>query len=189
MLRNRPCFSVVRYSFLEQEDSDIKIFSGSTFSKKAPMEDEEAAEFMRERDNGNIEKAKELGRILAEKVATLSGGGDPALFVEQKKVLYGYACKKVIEANCSSSLLARSAIGAFLKAVQAVSQSDFDTIQDSVAFTKYMLAEKDDETGVGAVFAKLCGDKANASLICEGDKLYSVYCSECTAAYNDIAFV
>ena len=188
MLRNRTFFSVVRFFHQPEEDADIKIFSGS-FASKAKQPDDEAAVFIGEKENGNIDKAKELGRILAEQVLNLSLAEDSAIVVSQKKILYGYVCKKVIEGNCANSVLAQAALGAFLEYIKKVSQSDFDIIQDSVAFTKYLLAEHDRQNTVGSVFAALCQDKNNAELICEGDRLYSEWSADCSKAFDQIAFV
>ncbi|MBP0963394.1 MAG: hypothetical protein J6Q99_03775 [Oscillospiraceae bacterium] len=187
MLRNRLYQSIARCSYLE-EDADIKIFSGSSFSKSRLEEDDEAAIFIRERDNGNIEKAKELGCTLAQRVETLCRQEEPALVAAQKKVLYGYVCKKVLEGRCANSVLARAAIGELLNCLKNASPSDFDLIQDSVAFTKYMLAEKEADQTVGKVFAKLCGDKNNEAFACEGDELYSKYTAECEALFNKVSF-
>ena len=189
LLRNRLYQSICRFSYLEEEDADIKIFSGSPFSKSALAEDDEAAIFIRERDNGNIEKAKELGRTLAQRVEALCSDNDAALVAAQKKVLFGYACKKVVEGRCQNSVLARAALGAFLNGVKNASSADFELIQDSVAFTKYMLAEKDEQETVGNVFAGLCGRKDDDGFICEGNNLYSAYCAECISAYNGVSFV
>ncbi len=187
MLRNRTYFTVVRFWAEPEEDGDIKIFSGSGGYAKA-NEDDGAAEFVRERDNGNLDKAKQLGRLLAQKVRRLWRIGDTPLLHKQKKVLYVYAAAKVIEMHCPSSVLSHAALSEFHRAVQQRSQKDYDSIQDSVAFTKYLLSERSGKEALGSVFAELCGEKGSAALQSRGMSLYYRYTGDCLAAFQQVEF-
>lgn len=173
----------------DEEDTDVKIFSGSGAARIRPTEDDGAAEFVRERDNGNIDKAKQLGKMLARRLRWLWCFGDNTQVSDQKKVLFSYVAVKVIGRQIQSSLLGQAALGEFYRSVKIHSQRDYDKIQDSVAFTKYLLSEqKAAKNAIGGVFAELCGQRDNNALKNKGMQLYYRYTSDCMATCNQIHF-
>ena len=173
----------------EEEDTDVKIFAGSGAVRVQPTEDDGAAEFVRERENGNIDKAKQLGKMLARRLRWLRCFGDSSPILDQKKVLFSYVAVKVIGRQVQSSLLGQAALGEFYRSVQNHSQRDYDKIQDSVAFTKYLLSEqKAAKNAIGGVFAELCGQRENDALQNKGMQLYYRYTSDCMSICNQIHF-
>ena len=142
MLHKRLYPAGTRFFAQPEDDEDVKIFPGSGFARAKKAEDDGAAEFVRERDNGNLEKAKRAGDQMARKMRFLWRPGDTGPLHAQKKVLFAYAAAKAIEKHCHTSVLTQSVLSEFHRAVKAHSQYDYDLIQDSVAFTKYLLSER-----------------------------------------------
>ena len=79
-------------------------------------------------------------------------------------IAVAYAAAKVIEKHCANSVLSHAALSEFHHAVQLRSQKEYEAIQDSVAFTKYLLSERGGKEALGAVFAELCGEKNSLTL-------------------------
>jgi len=189
LLQNRTYPIGTRFLIQPEEDADVKIFGGSASKPDKTAEDDGAAEFVRERDNGNIDRAKQMGRQMAGKITRLWRIGDSTVLRTQKKVLFAYAAAKVIEKHCASSVLSHAALSQFHHAVQLRSQKDYEAIQDSVAFTKYLLSERGGKEALGAVFAELCGEKNNLTLQRKGISLYYRYTGDCLKIFDRAAFV
>ena len=188
MLHRRIYPAGTRFFALPADDEDVKIFPGSGFVGAKKAEDDGAAEFVRERDNGNLEKAKKAGAKMARKLRFLWRPGDSANLHAQKKVLFAYAAAKAIEKHCHTSVLTQSVLSEFHHAVKGHSQRDYDLIQDSVAFTKYLLSERGGKEALGGVFAELCDGKENDKLRCKGVLLYYRYFSDCLMILTKSSF-
>jgi len=188
LLHDRSYPAVSRFAVLPEEDEDVKIFPGSGFFETKKADDDGAAEFVRERDNVNLKKAKKAGDKMARRIRFLWRPGDSALLHAQKKVLFAYAAAKAIEKHCHTSVLTQSVLSEFHRAVKAHSMHDFDLIQDSVAFTKYLLSERSGNDALGSVFAELCGDKTNGKLQRKGVLLYYRYFSDCLMILTKTSF-
>lgn len=184
-----PLNAPVRFFAPPAEDEDIKIYGGPK-AEPAPKrtEDDGAAEFVRERDNGNLQQAKQLGALLSRRLHRLWRFGDTPEELQQKKTLYTFVATKVIGERCPSSLLGQAALAEFGRGVQAISQQDFESIQDSVAFTKYLLSQRKGVDAVGRTFADLCGRKDDTHLQTKGTQLYYRYTSDCLKLYNRFHF-
>ena len=184
-----PNTAPVRFFAPVDEDEDIKIYGGGKVSGAAvPAEDDGAAEFIREKENGNLQRAKQLGTVLGRRLRHLWRFGDMAQELQQKKILYTFVASKIIKERCPGSLLAQAALAEFSKVVQAVSQQDYDSIQDSLAFTKYLLSQRKDVDAVGQTFADLCGQKDDVHLKTKGIQLYYRYTSDCLKLFNQFHF-
>ena len=188
MLHTRLYPAGTRFFAQPDGDEDVKIFPGSGFVGAEKTEDDGAAEFVRERDNGNLEKAKRAGNKMARRMRFLWRPGDSAPLHDQKKVLFAYAAAKAIEKHCHTSVLTQSVLSEFHHAVQANSRRDYDLIQDSVAFTKYLLSERSGKDALGGVFAELCKDKENDKLQRKGILLYYRYFSDCLMILTKTTF-
>ena len=188
MLHNKMYPAGTRFFAMVEEDEDVKIFPGSGFVGSKKAEDDGAAEFVRERDNGNLEKAKHAGEKMARKLHRLWRLGDSAHIYAQKKVLFAYAAAKAIEKHCEASVLAHSILSEFHRWVKHHSQHDYELIQDSAAFTKYLLSERSGKEALGSVFAELCNEKDNEKLQRKGILLFYHYYSDCIMILNKTTF-
>ena len=181
--------SLSLFDAAEENDSDVKIFPTSGRSAAPQPDDDGADEFVRERDNGNLEKAKRLGRLFARHLRHLWRPGDTAAVLLQKKILYGYVVAKVIEKRSPNSVLEQAALGEFYREIRSRSPQEYDSIQDSVAFTKYLLSEHSPgDERFGGVFAEQCGRKGDPELCGKGILLYYRYTAHCMAVYNQIQY-
>ena len=160
-------------------DNDIKIYEGSKSVNisSAVMNTFEAMNFHRE--NGNLQKAKDLGARLA----TLSPTDDDAregkgidlisglpqrfrsqVIVYQIKVLLVFAAETVLQSEIRDEILATTAINAMHDKIREDMPVFFRNISSSAAFTFYCLALKkrgDVTENIGEAFAMMCDVQKN----------------------------
>lgn len=160
-------------------DNDIKIYKGSKSVNisSAVMNTFEAMNFHRE--NGNLQKAKDLGARLA----TLSPTDDDArdgkgidlisglpqrfrsqTIVYQIKVLLVFAAETVLQSEIRDEILATTAINAMHDKIREDMPVFFRNISSSAAFTFYCLALKkrgDVTANIGEAFAMMCDVQKN----------------------------
>lgn len=158
-------------------DEDIRIYGGSAPVPESGMgEEESAALYVIHRANGNLEKARQLGELLAQ---TLVGDvdrltGDP--YGDQKLVLLSFLISDELEEKLADGMLRQSAAAAFRGRVEELDPNLFALITDSTAFTLYILHDRKVEGGeCGRVLADLCGRGGDDALIQEGDALAEEY--------------
>lgn len=157
-------------------DSDIKIY-GDTSKTNFGMEFSDTLEAMNHhRQNGNIEKAKHLGKALAALSPTGTGpmGLDlenilPKKFLVQDvlyqiKVLIMFAAEAITEVRITYPQLAATAINAMYDTLSETSPGFYRNLTDGSAFSFYYLAARkngDMAKNIGDAFAMLCNVKKN----------------------------
>lgn len=172
------------------DDSDMKIMSGKV-SKQFDLAEGAATAFNRERANGNLERARTLGRKFA---ADLFENDGKALFgvgafddektIIQRRVLFAYVVNRVIEDLAPNSIVAQSALSVFYDTLQKASEQYYQESTDAAAFSQYILAVRstsDDPCAIGNVFARLCGrgaDKVFVKYGCELADFFTLYCTQ-----------
>lgn len=174
------------------DDSDIKIFAG-----KAKEDDNSeifrlAEETKRHRDNGNSEKARRIGVLLAEKeTAALS---DPSLkkFTGDPEILYEIKVLSVFTAESSAhiympnAILATTAVNGIYDSLQAQFPGFYKNITCGTEFSFYYLNLRrgvEVEENIGKTFAMLCEDENNGELASLGAAIYKELRD---FAYNEI---
>ena len=160
-------------------DNDIKIYEGSKSVNisSAVMSTFEAMNFHRE--NGNLQKAKDLGAHLAELSPTDDDARDgkgidlisglPQRFrsqtiVYQIKVLLVFAAETLLQSEIRDDILATTAINAMHDKIREDMPVFFKNISSSAAFTFYCLALKkrgDVTENIGEAFAMMCDVQKN----------------------------
>ena len=169
-------------------DNDIKIYEGSKSVNisSAVMSTFEAMNFHRQ--NGNLQKAKDLGARLA----TLSPTDDDAkegkgidlisglpqrfhsqVIVYQIKVLLVFAAETVLQSEIRDEILATTAINAMHDKIREDMPVFFRNISSSAAFTFYCLALKkrgDVTENIGEAFAMMCDVQKNTESFVEAGK-------------------
>ena len=173
-------------------DEDMKIVPDLAPASPHQESDEAAGDFIRHRDNGNIQRAKELGEQFARSMKALeSAAGDPVILA-QKKVLYAFVVNKVIEEKAPDSILAQAALSSFYQTVEEIAPEDSDTISDSVAFSLYILADRGRRNRAqdtpGEVFAELCGQRGREEYCYIGQSLYNQYHLDCMELCSQTEF-
>lgn len=166
------------------EDKDIKIAGNrpSESVKEHAEAEKVAEEFGREKQNGNIDRARALGVEMAGELirvgeeasfgADISGNFQLSL---QRKILLAFSATVTFEKYCVSSVAARTAHSVFYNTLQDTLPDLYHELSDTSAFSFYYLAYRrgsEVERRIGQTFAMLCshdGDPVYQEL---GEALY-----------------
>jgi len=185
--------------FAMAEDGDMKIAPDFSARRSRSAEDaaeEGAAEFIKNRESGNIEKARALGRELALALMTV----DPALeefssnegLATQAKALFSYTVNCAVEGCSPNSIIAHTALSTFYASVSEESPAISDRINDSAVVSQYILAGTSRGRGsvgeIGQVFAKLCLYEGNDRYIALGEALYEKYLKQSSDMIGAVPF-
>jgi len=167
------------------DDRDMKIAgerpSAAIRSAKAAKLSED--DFSRELSNGNIERAKLLGKRVAEKFC--EAGDDIMMdseFAEntemlmQRQQLLAFGVRIGLERFCPNATIVNSAWSSFENTLQKIAPMMYSSTTDTGAFSFYFLAYRrggDVERRIGQTFAMLCSH--------DGDPIYqelgeALYC-------------
>lgn len=173
------------------DDSDMKIVPDDP-SEIFDTSEGAANAFVREKTNGNIDKAHTLGLQLAAELTadhkgiTLFGVGafDDENTLLQRKVMYAYVVNRVIEEIAPNSVVAQSAISSFYNTVCDEAPNVYALITDAAAFSMYTLSVRSspgDACAIGKVFAQLCNRKDDEIFVkygCELEEYFTMYCTQ-----------
>ena len=174
-------------------DEDIKIANGSF--KKTPMEDqaEQAArDFLRQRDIGNIDRARSLGKFYADSLWSTASemfAVEDSKMSQQEKhhviLLCSYLINRII-AECSpNSIVAQTVLNAFYTSVEERSETLYRHISDTATFSLYILNERTggDYRQVGEIFSRQCGYEGNENQVVKGISI----CENQSEQYREMA--
>lgn len=172
------------------DDSDMKIASHH-MNKTVDMSEGAANTFVREKSNGNTEKARRLGKQFAaeltttRKGATLFGIGafDNQRTMDQRKVLFAYIVNRVTNDMTPNSILSQSVLSSFYESVKQQSEELHELITDAAAFSLYILAHRSSPGNaeeIGKVFAQLCDREEDPVFIHYGAELSNYFIMYCT---------
>lgn len=182
------------------DDQDMKI-AGAVPSREmksvsSPLNISE--EYNRERENGNILRAKELGRRIAALLNDSSSAFPHdeedinAELKSQKETLLAFSAVAGLELVCPSSATSYAAQNSFYSALEKTEPEIYKNTLTSGAFSFYYLAFRrsgDIERRIGQTFAMLCshdGDPVYQEL---GEALYCWFASIVEDEAKKIAFV
>jgi len=179
------------------EDDDMKIVGERI---RPHLDDEDPAEaearlFLRHREAGNIEKARELGRRYAH--AILESGERPAgsqseMESHQQLLLCSFLVNRVIGENSPDSILAQTSLHVFYDEVAAGSTSMSKHVSDLAAFSLYTLWERSrdkDESELGRIYAKLCEKGGSRKVIKDGNALSKRFYKLCLEMMEDMDYI
>ena len=160
-------------------EEDVKIFIpdeedalDSAFSEG----ERSAAEYVAHRKNGNLEKTRELGELLAQTLVGDSQRLEAEPFYHQKLVLLSFLAEDELEAGLPDLLLQKSAVAAMNRRLEELSPEIHAIVVDSTAFTMYILNDRQGEgESEGQVLARLCDRDDDEALIRRGDALTEEY--------------
>ncbi len=170
------------------DDSDIKIFNDGGANEEAPHEVNIIAEMTKHRSNGNILKAKQLGRHLAEifvdepsLLSQLEGEvgkiqcDDDDMY--QIKVLLVFTAEYCINRFLPATLLSNTAVNALYDTVIKKAAEFYDRLDDAAEYSFYYLAVRkavNISKNIGISFAMLCGEDKNEYYTNLGQRLFEV---------------
>ena len=171
------------------DDSDVKIFTDSDDIKSEnSYEVSVIAEMTKHRSNGNILKAKKLGKHLAEifvdepsllnqlesEVGKIECNSDN---MYQIKVLLVFTAEYCINRLLPATLLSNTAVTALYDTVIKKASDFYDRLDDAAEYSFYYLAVRkgfDISKNIGISFAMLCGEDKNEYYTNLGKRLFEV---------------
>lgn len=157
-------------------DEDVKIYGEGMPSPEELGDEEAAVRYVAHRKNGNLEKTRQLGELLAQTLVGDAARLGEDCYKPQKLVLLSFLVSDELEAALSDGMLRQSAAAAFRRRVEELDPAIFAIITDSTAFTLYILHDRrvgDDECG--RVLAELCDRDNDQELIQAGNALAAEY--------------
>lgn len=146
------------------EDRDIKIYEGRGSSELNDIQ-RISEDIDRHKRNGNIDKAKALGKRLAKirpdcKKLGLDIGNMPASELYCVRVLLTFTAEYAVQKYILPDTLADAVSASMYDYLKAEESGYYDNISDGSAFTFYLLALKksgDTAKNIGEQFAQRCG--------------------------------
>ncbi|MBQ8028243.1 MAG: hypothetical protein IJ262_02410 [Clostridia bacterium] len=173
-------------------DNDMKVYGGKKQMKQSCANVAATYEAMNfHRTNGNLAKARELGKKLATITPDEMGEGlkinlsqvltakyltQPLMF--QFRVMFVFAAETLLQTEIEVPFLATTAINAMHDKLRSDYPGFFKNISDGAAFTFYCLAVKKDEDiplSIGEAFAMLCNVQKNRDGFVEaGKKVWNI---------------
>ena len=145
---------------------------------------------MRQRANGNIDKAHKLGATLATIAPTGDGDGifvnlkdhlSQKFFVQdilyQIKVLLVFACETVLQIEVPVSIVTTTAIATMYDNIEKKSPGFYDNLKNGAAFTFYYLAVQKGgnlSENIGEAFAMLCAVKNKDGFVEAGKTVWNL---------------
>lgn len=184
------------------DDSDIKIFNDSDEQPELADEISIIDEMKRHRTNGNILKAKQLGKHLAEifidephllsdlegEVGSIKRDEDD---MYQIKVLLIFTAEYCINRLLPATVLSNTAVTAMYDALSKKAAQFYDRLDDAAEYSFYYLAVRkavDISKNIGISFAMLCGEKEDEYYTNLGQRLFEVAQHEITKIIKSFGF-
>ena len=172
------------------DDADMKIADGSFRGHTAEDPAEAVArQFLRQKQSGNIEKARALGSTFAGMLLSLASPQESAhdrsmLEAHHRLLLCSYIVNRVIADYAPDSLLAQTSLQVFYKDIEEQSDALYRQINDLAAFSLYMLWERSgssDEQEIGRIYARLCNREGDSTVEDACNALYQQFHAACVA--------
>ncbi len=172
-------------------ENDVRIYvSKKEMNKNASEFSGNFDAVMRQRANGNIDKARKLGAVLATIAPTGDGDGifvnlkdhlSPKFFVQdilyQIRVLLVFACETLLQIELPTELLSTTAIASMYDVMEKDMPGFYSNIANGAAFTFYYLAIQkggDISANIGEAFAMLCSVKNKDSFVLAGKTVWNI---------------
>ena len=172
-------------------ENDVRIYvSKKEMNKNASEFSGSFDAVLRQKANGNIDKARKLGAALATVAPTGDGEGifvnlkdhlSPKFFVQdilyQIRVLLVFACETLLQMELPTELLSTTAIASMYDAMEKDMPGFYNNIANGAAFTFYYLAiQKDGDISenIGEAFAMLCAVKNKESFVLAGKTVWNI---------------
>lgn len=164
------------------DDSDMKIVGAE---EEAVPHEQTEQQWEQEKENGNIDRAKLLGKNLAEAFARRESGAangvaeNPAILC-QRRILMAFTAESTLKSCLPADVTVDTAQAMFMNTLQEMAPSFYEDLQESGAFSFYYMCLRDGrevEKQIGKAFASLCGVAGSESYERMGQLLY-VQCVE-----------
>ncbi len=168
------------------EDNDIRIASSHPSRENPPSNDRDIEaslrELNREKENGNLEKARGLGAAAAAEVYADDGASffgidssESPQMREQRQMLLAFAAVVGFDKYVPNAHCARAALSTFYETLKRDAPQIYDDVERSFAFSFYFLEYhrgRDVAAAIGHTFAMLCSRPEDAVYAQLGKALY-----------------
>lgn len=176
------------------DDSDMKIVG----KRLEPIDDSdmEAKLYNHERENGNLEKAHEIGRFFARSLMDESGfayekNRASDFEARNRSILFAFTADRVLATFMPNHIIARSAQNEFFDVIRQSDIGLYESISRSGAFSMYLLCRRRGDgryAGVGSVYAGVIRRPDDEKTAAIGDEIYEKYFSFCIEHIKNIEF-
>lgn len=164
---------------MQNDDSDMKI-AGNDFKPLKSQDDSELTTLLleKEKNNGNLNRARRLGAIMAEEVSAIEGehpAEDPVILT-QRRILLAFTVEVALDKFLPNTLLSQTSLSVFNESLRQTAPSFYEDLQESGAFSFYYLCVREGrevEENVGKTFALLCGRRDDEKLAQRGSKMFT----------------
>ena len=182
------------------EDEDIRIAGAEDDDADTDAEAErEAAELLRQRETGNLDRARALGAQLARALSDMDGavgfGQDaretPAVRA-QRRLLFAFTVAYAIDEFVPGQVLQDVTLGMFYEALEENMPAFYGELDGSGAFTFYWLCVRNGgnvAAEIGRRFAMLASQSGDAVVEGMGEALFLRFCDEIKAVVGSAGFV
>lgn len=195
---NQSKLKYANISFSTFDDSDIKIagnFSSPDSSQNEADDIQEISSLINsERENGNLDKSRELGKRIAldvcnfkldmfinkdkNPIISISDPGIDSKNIElQTKILFAFVSDYAINNLLPNRVISQTAYNEYMSTFKDINEDLYNNIQTSVGYSIYVLCSRkniDLPNHIGKAFAKLCNyendpiwEKAGSNLFYE----------------------
>lgn len=183
------------------DDFDMKIV-GETLKDETTTNKElfsDNTEYEKEKQNGNIAKAKELGAVLANEFVSVCKNDeltinedDSESLIVQKVLLLSFTVMAGLEQFCPNMSVANTARTAFYDKLFVLDKDLFNKSSDTGAFSFYYLSFRrgtEVDRRVGQTFAMLCSHDGDPIYQELGEALYCWFLSVIESKVKSADFV
>ncbi len=170
------------------DDSDVKIFNDGDENNESFDEVSFIAEMTKQRNNGNILRAKQLGKHLAEifvdephllsdlesEIGEIKRDDDD---MYQIKVLLVFTAEYCINRLLPTPLLSATAVNSLYDTVSKKASAFYDRLDDAAEYSFYYLSVRkgiEVSKNIGISFAMLCGEDKDPYYTNLGTRLFEV---------------
>ena len=194
-LSARGALSVLLFA---AEDDDIKIAPDS-FAPRPPREENDRilSAYIEEKRNGNLNKAKILGKRFAQIVSDISFKDFPELkdadgdTLRHAVILNAFTVNSSFENLIPNQISAQVAVNTFLEELEFFHPKLWEDINETGAFSLYLLALRageDVKEAVGTRFSELVKNGYDAETAALGSELYERFYRFCGKAVSAMLF-
>lgn len=173
-----------------EDDSDIKIAEFK--EKRNVMHDQTIADHQLQTQNGNLERAKQFGALMADKVYAYENNSQEEAVALNEQMLFVFAATVAFENYTPSRMTAVSALASFYERLNGISSEFYHVISNSAAFSFYYLCLRNRpslERSVGETFSMICGNAEDTELAQKGSRLFAEFLGEASEIAEKLNFI
>ena len=157
-----------------EDDSDIKIAGCNR--KNDILPDSTIADHELQSQNGNLERARKFGALMADKVYSYANSAPDISLHLNEQILFVFASTVAFENFTPSRITAVTALSAFYERLKGISADFYHVIANSADFSFYYLCLRNRANlgqSVGETFSMICDGNGSKNLVLRGSTLFS----------------